>query len=123
MNSKKITKIINFLFLLIAFSIAVSLIRNIYQAKSANQKLVEAQNRLDELKQQQEELKQQLTQVLSKDFQEKQARDQLGLAKQGEIVLVLPDEEVLRALSPRQKKQEKPVLPDPNWKQWLNLFI
>lgn len=123
MNSKKITKIINLIFVFVSLSIALSLVRNILQSKNADEKLTEAQARLDGLKQQQEELKAELTQVLSKEFQEKQARDQLGLAKEGEIVLVLPDENVLRALSPRNKPQEKLTLPDPNWKQWLKLFI
>ena len=56
------------------------------------------------------------------NFIEKQVRDKLGLGKEGEAIVVLPDAEVLRKLAP-QRQSEVDILPDPNWKKWAKLFF
>ncbi len=43
------------------------------------------------------------------------------MAKEGEIIIVLPDEEILGTLAPNLEEEEE-ALPDPNWKKWLKLF-
>lgn len=123
MNTNSILKAINYTVLLVSLILAFSLFQNIYQTTKAEERLESAQARLDILKVEQIKLKSELAEVLSQEYQEKQARDKLGLAKQGEIVLVLPEDEVLRTLSPRIEREQKLTLPDPNWKQWLNLFL
>ena len=44
------------------------------------------------------------------------------MAKEGEIVVILPDEHILRKLAPDREIEEE-VLPDPNWKKWMKLFL
>ncbi len=92
--------------------------------RRANQKLEKARISLQEAEKHKDELAQELQTVKSEEFLEKGARDKLGLAKKGDIVLILPEESVLRSLSPREEtSSEEEFLPDPNWKKWLKLFI
>ena len=60
--------------------------------------------------------------VQSDIYIEKQMRDKLGLAKEEEVVIIMPDEEILRKLAPTYPEEEQ-TLPDPNWKKWAQLFL
>lgn len=54
--------------------------------------------------------------VKSTEFIEKEAREKLGLVKEGEYVVLAP--------VPLEKKQQTMISDDtPNWKKWLNLFF
>lgn len=116
---KKYIKLWPFLVVL-AFLIAfVKNFSNIIQA----QKRIETQRiKVEKLNSENEELKNRNNSEQSEQFVEKQLRDKLGLAKEGEIILVLPDENTLRKLAPTFSEEEE-ILPDPNWKKWLKLFI
>jgi cell division protein FtsB len=107
----------------LAIFFAISLIGNVYKIRSAKKRFDDAQEKLASLKEEQKTLEEQLNVVKSQAYIEKQARDKLGLAKEGEIVLVLPDKEVLKSLSPRKSEESSLTLPDPNWKKWMKLFI
>ncbi len=110
------------IFILVAGFLTLSLLRNIKQISVANEKITDTQTRLEEIKNANNELKDTLAKIDSSTYQEQQLRDKLGFAKEGEIVLVLPDEETIRKYAPKEKVEEE-VLPDPNWKKWLNLFL
>jgi len=69
-----------------------------------------------------EEIQRRIDQAQTTDFVEKEIRNRLGLVKESEIVVVLPEEEVLRSLAPKVPEDIE-ILPDPNWKKWLKLFI
>jgi 2-phospho-L-lactate guanylyltransferase (CobY/MobA/RfbA family) len=75
-----------------------------------------------ELQRENRKLKRDLQEKESEEFIEKELRNKLNLAKKGEIVVVLPDEEILRKLAPERVEEEE-ALPDPNWKKWLKLFL
>jgi cell division protein FtsB len=107
--------------ILIIFVLVFSLARNITRINKASLKIQEAELRVEELKKENEELEKKL-EVVKEEFVEKQLREKLGLAKEGEIVVILPDEEVLRKLAPSYEEEEE-TLPDPNWKKWLKLFL
>jgi len=66
-------------------------------------------------------LEAELKKVQSDAFLEKQLRDKLGLAKEGETVVVLPDKEALKGLVPPLPEEEN-ILPKPIWQRWLDLF-
>jgi hypothetical protein len=61
--------------------------------------------------------------VESDFYRQKEARDKLGLARSGETVIVLPNEEILRRLSPRKADSQVENQKEPNWKKWANLFF
>lgn len=66
--------------------------------------------------QKKEFLKQQLYFSNTQEFIEKQAREKLGMVKQGEYIILAP---------PTKNEDEKSVVIDntSNWKKWWNLFF
>jgi len=99
-----------------------SLLKSMQRAKNAESLIEKSQAKLDKTKQEEKELQSKLEMTQSEAFIEEQLRDKLGLAKEGEIILVLPDDETLRKLAPIMPKEEK-VKPKPNYIKWLELFI
>lgn len=107
--------------LFLGFLFLLSLIRNISKIADAEKRISKAQQRVEKLRKENEETERRLAEVKGEEYIEKQLRDKLGLAKEGEIVVVLPDEETLRKIAPGIAEEED-VLPDPTWKKWLKLF-
>ena len=123
LNSAKarVEKYSNYLIILILFLLALSLSKNILKVKKVDSDISGAREKLEKLKIQNKDLAQQLEKVKSDAYIEKQLRDKLGLAKEGEIVVILPDDETLKKLVPNEVKEED-SLPDPNWKKWIHIF-
>jgi len=111
----------NYLLIFIFLLMLVSLIRNVLRVVESNKRIGKAQDQVEKLKKENEELEEKLAVTRSEGYIEKQLRDKLGLAKEGEIVIVLPDEKILETLAPSLEEEEE-TLPDPNWKKWLKLF-
>jgi len=111
--------------LLVGLSIlfTVSLIRNVALLMAGNAELARAESELNLKQQANQKLKERLAIVTTDQYKDKLTRDKLGLAKEGETVFIMPEEEVLRQLSPRIKKDEQHTLPDSNWRKWLKLFM
>lgn len=117
---KKITKLaIIGLFVLVLLSVT----RGVFRLSTSGGRVREAQEKLEEVKKTQSQLSGELEMVKSDYYREKQTRDKLGMAKEGEIVVVLPDEEVLKRLSPRRVEKETNEPNVPNWKKWAKLFF
>ena len=117
------TKASKYVLAVVVLLLIISLSRSVLRLKRARSRVAEAEIALEEVSERNNELKRQKQVVESEFFIEKQLRDNFGLAKEGEIVLVLPEHEILRRLSPRVENEEQNTLPDPNWKKWANLFI
>jgi cell division protein FtsB len=117
----KLASYLHYLLIFISLLFVAPLVRNIVRVRQAGEKIGEAEKKVEKLRQENEELKDRLEVVKKDVFVEKQARDKLGLAKEGEIIVVLPEEEILRKLAPRHEEEEE-TLPDPNWKKWAQLF-
>jgi cell division protein FtsB len=100
----------------------MGLVRNISKARRVHEEIREKQEKVDKLKTENEKFKKRLEEVTSDEYIEKQLRDSLGLAKEGETIVVLPDKETLKNLVPHIEEEED-VLPDPNWKRWVKLFF
>ncbi|MBI2066201.1 septum formation initiator family protein [Candidatus Woesebacteria bacterium] len=107
--------------LFLGFLFLLSLVRNISKIASAEKRVSKARERVEKLRKENEEAERKLAEVKGEEYIEKQLRDKLGLAKEGEIVVVLPDQEILRKIAPGIAEEED-VLPDPTWKKWLKLF-
>jgi len=75
---------------------------------------------LKKLKEEQDELKIKLEEITSQEYIERQLRNELGLTKENEIVLVLPPDEILIKLLP--VVEEEVVEIKPNWQKWATLF-
>lgn len=126
MNSQHITgyfrKIVGYGGLLLVILMLASIARNIGKVIVIREEVAKERERLERFEKENERLQKKITETQSDEFIEKQIRDKLGLVKEGEMVVVLPDEEILRSLAPKIEV-EQDSLPDPNWKRWLKLFL
>lgn len=106
-----------------AIVVTFSVFRNAtYLIKSQNE-LAGAQAKLKSQQAEFDHLQQTVSQMSTDTYQETIMRDKLGLAKEGEQVIFLPEDTQLIALSPRKKQLTQVALPDPNWKKWAKLFL
>ena len=117
----KLHKYLSYLLIFISILLMVSLVRNIVKINNVNQSIKEEEEKVEKIREENEELEAKLEILRSDEYQEKQLRDKLGLAKEGELIVVLPEDEVLRTLAPKHVEEEE-TLPDPNWKKWAHLF-
>ncbi|PJE67272.1 hypothetical protein COU95_03305 [Candidatus Shapirobacteria bacterium CG10_big_fil_rev_8_21_14_0_10_40_9] len=117
MRNKLITGIL-FLF---GLYLIVSFSRDILDLYQKSKGVEKEQLKLEELQIKNEELKKQLEYVKSAEFLEKEAREKLGLAREGEVVVILPEnvEELISANQPQISENQE----EPNWKKWLKLFF
>jgi len=118
---EKIRNYLGYLIIFLFLLMAISLIRNILRISQAKGRVETAEERVSQLKEENERLQKELKNIESEAYVEFQAREKLGLAGEGEIIVVLPDEEVLRKIAPKIYKEEE-TLPDPTWKKWIHLF-
>jgi len=116
----QLSRIFMLLFFLGAILVAT---RGVVRLINSGYRVQEAKNRLQEATDKQEELKYRLEEIKSSFYKEKVAREQLGLARSGEVVIVLPDEAILKRLSPRLYESQEIGKVDPNWKKWAKLFF
>jgi cell division protein FtsB len=105
----------------LTFLFILSLVRSMGKAREVGRVIKEKEERIKKMEAKNEEVKKKLEEAKSDAYIEKKLRDDLGMAKEGEIVFILPDEEVLRSLVP-PLPEEVDVLPDPIWKKWFKLF-
>jgi cell division protein FtsB len=99
----------------------LSLVRSISRVNQANRRIQEAKDKVTGLKNESKTLEDELKVMQSDAYLQAQLRNKLGLAREGETVIVLPDPESLRGLVP-QIPEEEDMLPDPIWKRWAKLF-
>ena len=100
----------------------VSFVRTAYKIFEARKAINLSKDKITSLKLESENLQKELQKTQSEAFIESQLRDKLGMAKEGEIIVVLPDSETLRKLV-REGEKEEVMLSDPNWKKWFKLFF
>lgn len=113
---------LKYLVILVVILLTLSLLGNISKTRGSLKTIEDKKEELLALEEKNKELKENLERVKSDEFIEKQIRDQLGLAKSGEIILVLPEDDVLKKLVPEMSVEEED-LPDPIWRKWYKLFF
>ena len=101
--------------------LASSLIKSLKRIKEGNTVIEKTKVKLEKINEENKKLAEQLEVTLSEEFIEKQLRDKLGLAKEGEIIIILPEASIVKKLAP-QIPEEEEVKPKPNWRKWLELF-
>jgi len=109
--------------LLLIFAILVSIVlatnstKRILSLRTTSQSVQEAEKQLEQLKQDNQALKQELEYKKSEGFIEKEFRNRLGLAREGEAVVILPRENSDHSSVDRNQRPEK------NWQKWWNHFF
>ena len=110
-----VRKILFFAFILFSIGIIHGLVSSITDLWSKRSVVSEAQKELYMEQQENIRLKNQLAQAQSPVFIEKEARDELFLTKPGEEQVLIPS-------TMNERKVTPTPIPEPNWKQWVELF-
>jgi cell division protein FtsB len=102
---------------IICLYLIVTTIQAIFDLWRAGDKQVAREKSLAALRQEQETLLQKKALIETPAYWEKVARDQLGMAKPGEAVVIIPQELLA--------DQAKIATPDasPNWQKWVRLLL
>ena len=109
--------------LLAIFAILVSVVlvtnstKRILSLRTTSLSVREAEEKLGKLKQESESLKQELEYKKTDQFAEEEIRNKLGLAKEGEAVVILPKE------NDEQLTIDNGQLTKSNWEKWQTLFF
>ena len=119
---EKIQRFSNLLVILFALFLILSLFRNVNRINKARARIEEKNVDVQELAVDNEELKRRIEEIESAEYIERQIRDNLGMVKEGEVVIILPEDDVLRGLAP-EVLVEKEDIPYANWEKWKNLFL
>lgn len=110
------------LFLLGGIYLIVILSRDLWQILSAKNRITDAEEQVEELEEERVKLEEQLKLVETDEFVEREARDKLLLAKEGEVVVLLPEEIAVQegpAFVESSGEARKELA---NWEKWARLF-
>ena len=99
--------------------VAVYLLQQITNTIKSSDRLSTAANTVYQLEVKNRQLKQKLSQIQSAHFIEEQARNKLGLAKNGETIVIIPAEKLKQILGASQSAKVRL----PNWLGWWRVFF
>lgn len=119
---KKLYKVSGWAIWLLIVLLGLSVARNIEASARIRSEVAAEEARVAKMQEDNRRLEAQIAESQGGNFIEKQIRDKLGLVKSGEAIVVLPDEETLRKLAPEEPESTE-ILPDPNYRRWLKLFL
>lgn len=106
------------LVLIIGVFLANNSLRKIISFRQAADSVKTEQERLEKLRTENESLKKELSFKKSDQFAEEEIRDKLGLAKEGEMVVILPNEGNDERPTTNDQRSNKP-----NWVKWRRVFF
>lgn len=122
MQEQKLKKILRPVLLIVSLLVILSMARGTLGLLTRGEAIEEAQEKVESLREEQARLLELKERVETEEFVEKEAREKLGLAKPGEVVVVLPEEEILARLAP--DLEEEDFLEElPIWKRWVRMFF
>lgn len=115
-------KYLHYLVFAILLFLIISMTRSTIGFWGKMSKIDEAEEKVAKLKMEQQALLEIKKDVDTEAFIEKEARERLGLAKEGDTVLILPPDEVLKKFAPKiedeLRQEELPI-----YKRWVRLFF
>ncbi len=113
-------KLYSIIFLVVI--LAISIVRNVSRVLVVKREVERQRAGVEKLKRENEKINRKLVEIQTPEFLEGQIRDKLGLVKEGETVVILPDIETVKKLAPSLEDEEE-KLPDPNYVKWMKLFF
>lgn len=112
-------KLVIILTIVLLLGLFYSFGKQIYSSLQTGSRLDKEVGDLTKLQNKNAALKKRLSEVQGIQFVESQARDKLGLARAGETIVIIPQEEIDKVL---QQSQVAKMVVLPNWQAWLKLF-
>jgi len=112
-------RLIRYLILILGIYLVIVLSRELFNLLKKGERIEKMEEKIEGLKMKNQESKERLEYVKSEEFVEKEVRDKLNMAKEDEVIVVLPE-----GLELRDQQLEASSEEDwPNWKRWLKLFF
>ncbi len=105
------------LVIIFLFSLIVNFSRQIYATWKAGRKLADLETEILGLEEKNRELRAKLEKAQGKDFIEEEAREKLGMTKEGEKVIILP------TIIPPNPLANAGSQPMSIWRRWWKLFV
>ena len=95
----------------------VRLTGNVWKLWKAGDRIKDAESGVRSQELENQELQKRLAEVQSPEFIEREAREKLGLGKEGETIVVMPEQNSpqLSTLNPQNN--------EPNWRKWWKVYI
>lgn len=112
-------RIYYWLAIIFSLILIINFSKDLWQLLGRRDRINQAEEKLTEAKIDNQELKAQKNQYQQEEFFESEARNKLLMAKEGEVVVILPEE--LKDLKDEVVEQTEPV-ELPVWRQWLEIF-
>lgn len=112
--NKKVPRLLVIIFCLYFIVTTIQAIADLWKA---GDKLTQRKKRVETLQKEQDTLLARQFKVNSPSYWEKIARDQLGLSKEGEEIIIIPQE----LLIDRTRISSEPAIP--NWQKWVKLVF
>lgn len=115
-------RLFSYMIMIVSVIVSVKLVKDIYRIWHVDDRIIEAERGLETAKQEREELEKKLKETESGFQKEKQIRDTLKMAKENEVVIVVPEEVVKARL---EAKEEVDVLVEDLkiWEKWRQVFM
>jgi cell division protein DivIC len=114
-------KILFYSILGLILMLSVTLVKNVIRTNQIREQIEAEKVKIAKIQAENDKLASEVANTQSAEFIEREMRNKLGLGKEGEAVVVLPDPDALRKLVP-VVPVEVDTLPDPNWRKWVHLF-
>lgn len=95
---------------------SVRLATNVWRLWRAGDRIKQAEEEVKKQEQENQTLQKKLAEVQSPEFIEREAKDKLGLVREGEEIVVLPPQNSI-------SNTQYPISNDPNWKKWWKLYL
>jgi len=113
---------LKYLMVLIVLMLVFSFFQSIQRSRNAHERINNLRKQVEELETQKQDLQYKVGAANTEGFVESELRTKLGLVKENEIVIILPEADIVRSFASRSSIPEE-SLPDPNWRKWMNLFL
>jgi len=110
------TRYFRTLIVIVSLLLVVSMSKSIYNLWKKKDIVRERRAELENLKAENITLQQQLKEAQSPEFIEKQAREKLGLLKEGETIVLMPNDKT--QMTNGETRENLPI-----WKKWWRLFF
>lgn len=110
-------RLIGWFLLIICVLLSLSLVRSVRRWSDRREIIENAQQKLDKVKNENEALTRELAKTQTPEFIEKQAREKLNMAKEGETVVILPQ------INPTLSPTPTPIDTSANWEKWVKVFL
>lgn len=113
-------RMVRFIVIVVSIVMVINLSRSIWDLWRRRDVLGERQEVLRRVEEENRRLQSELEYAQSPEFVEQEARNRLGLGREGEEVVLLPKSQIPNPNIQTNEEKEENL---PNWKKWWRLFF